>query len=129
MTDFQFKLQPYAGRGSRYPCPACEKPHQFTRYLDARTGEPVGERVGSCNRRAHCGYHYTPKQYFADNPGQSPRNAYATPVWRKPLLPKRPADTLPWQVVAQSLGHYATNAFVQGLKALLTFQIPAPLCY
>ena len=127
MTDFQFKLQPYAGRGSRYPCPACEKPHQFTRYLDAQTGESVGERVGSCNRIAHCGYHYTPKQYFADNPGQSSGNAYATPVWQKPLPPKRRVDTLPWQVVEQSLGHYATNAFMQGLMGLLTEEVALSL--
>ena len=30
----------------------------------------LSERVGKCNRLDKCGYHYTPKQYFADNPHQ-----------------------------------------------------------
>ena len=30
----------------------------------------LSERVGKCNRLDKCGYHYTPKQYFTDNPHQ-----------------------------------------------------------
>ena len=28
----------------------------------------VNDRVGKCNRLDKCGYHYTPHQYFEDNP-------------------------------------------------------------
>ena len=28
----------------------------------------VNDRVGKCNRLDMCGYHYTPHQYFEDNP-------------------------------------------------------------
>ena len=28
----------------------------------------VNDRVGKCNRLDKCGYHYTPRQYFEDNP-------------------------------------------------------------
>ena len=28
----------------------------------------INDRVGKCNRIDKCGYHYTPKQYFEDNP-------------------------------------------------------------
>ncbi|WP_373286160.1 hypothetical protein [Hymenobacter frigidus] len=47
MNDFKFILERYTGRTSRYPCPSCEKPHQFTRYLNVQTGEPVGEGCNS----------------------------------------------------------------------------------
>ncbi len=127
MNNHPFALQRYTGRASRYPCPACEKPHQFTRYLDTQTGEPVNERVGICNRVAGCGYHYPPKQFFADNPAHSAGATWAAPVWHKPLPPKRPADTLPWQVMERSLGHYASNAFVHGLAELLTEDVALSL--
>ena len=28
----------------------------------------LSDSVGKCNRLNKCGYHYTPRQYFADNP-------------------------------------------------------------
>ena len=28
----------------------------------------LSERVGKCNRLDKCGYHYTPREYFTDNP-------------------------------------------------------------
>ena len=31
------------------------------------TGQQLPEQVGICNRKDSCGYHYTPKQFFADN--------------------------------------------------------------
>jgi hypothetical protein len=59
-------LQKYAGRATRFTCPACKTPHSFTRYLDGETHQPIHPTVGKCNREIKCGYHYTPRQYFAD---------------------------------------------------------------
>ena len=28
----------------------------------------ISENVGKCNRLDKCGYHYTPREYFTDNP-------------------------------------------------------------
>ena len=58
----------YRGRGSRYICPQCGRKYTFTRYVNTYNNEYVNERVGKCNRLDKCGYHYTPKQYFEDNP-------------------------------------------------------------
>ena len=127
MGTSRFELQRYTGRSSRYTCPACEKPHEFTRYLDTQTGELVGLRVGKCNREAHCNYHYTPKQYFADNPS-NPFDSYTCPVRTpKPLQPRRTADSLPWDVVERSLAHYDRNSFVCGLVGLLTEEVALTL--
>jgi len=30
------------------------------------------DHVGRCNRESNCGYHYSPKQFFADNPDENP---------------------------------------------------------
>ncbi|MFZ4457322.1 MAG: PG0870-related protein, partial [Bacteroidales bacterium] len=61
-------LQKYKGKSTRHTCPACETIHSFTLYLNGDTHEPIHRTVGICNRETKCGYHYTPKQYFMDNP-------------------------------------------------------------
>jgi len=63
-------LQPYNGKTTRFRCPACGKPHQFTRYINTETNEYIHETVGKCNREIKCGYHYKPRDYYRDNPGE-----------------------------------------------------------
>jgi hypothetical protein len=60
-------LEPYKGRASRHECPQCHDKHSFTYYLDG-TGQVIDKAVGKCNHENSCGYHYTPKEYYADNP-------------------------------------------------------------
>jgi hypothetical protein len=36
--------------------------------MDTETGRQIADTVGRCDRESSCGYHYTPKEYFADNP-------------------------------------------------------------
>lgn len=128
MSEFQFELQPYTGRRSRFTCPACEKPHEFTRYLNVQTGEPVGERVGICNRKAECRYHYTPKQYFADNPNRGSFTAPRQQAHKSMARASKPAaDNVAWDVVKRSLGQYDRNPFVRGLAELLTKEVALDL--
>ncbi len=61
-------LEPYKGRGTRHTCPNCNVKQTFTLYLDGNTGQPIHPTVGKCNREIKCGYHYPPRQYFADHP-------------------------------------------------------------
>lgn len=72
-------LEPYHGPASRHTCPACRKPRCFTRYLDGYTGLPIHPTVGRCNHEIHCGYHYPPRQYFADHPELSSPSANGHP--------------------------------------------------
>ena len=65
-------LQKYKGKSTRFKCPSCGRMQSFTLYLDGNTHEPIHRTVGKCNRESKCGYHYTPKQYFMDNPNLSP---------------------------------------------------------
>ena len=68
MNDYRYQLERYSGRGTRYVCPQCGRKYSFTRYIDTHNNGYINERVGKCNRLDKCGYHYTPRQYFTDNP-------------------------------------------------------------
>ncbi len=62
------ELEKYKGQSTRYTCPKCGRKHSFTRYIDTETNIYIDEKVGICNRAINCGYHYTPKQFFENNP-------------------------------------------------------------
>lgn len=59
-------LEKYKGPASRHTCPNCRKRRELSRYV-REDGSYLGDDVGKCNR-ATCGYHYTPRQYYAENP-------------------------------------------------------------
>lgn len=66
-----YTLQKYAGLSTRFTCPHCGQARCFTRYVDEK-GEFLDASVGRCDHESSCGYHYTPKQFFADHPDQKP---------------------------------------------------------
>lgn len=114
-------LQPYKGNASRFTCPSCETKHSFTLYLDGNTNEPIHRTVGKCNRESKCGYHYTPKQFFIDNPSNCRDEACLvlkqspTP---KPIAQPQPPGTIPFSYVVRSAS-YKSN-FVRFLFDFLT---------
>lgn len=68
-NNYRYQLERYRGRGTRYVCPQCGRKQVFTRYIDTYNNNVyVNDKVGKCNRLDKCGYHYTPRQYFEDNP-------------------------------------------------------------
>ena len=68
-SSYRYQLERYRGRSTRYVCPQCHRKGSFTRYIDTHNNnEYINDNVGKCNRLDKCGYHYTPKQYYADNP-------------------------------------------------------------
>lgn len=68
-NNHRFILEKYSGTKSRYTCPKCGRKHTFTRYIDTENNNNyISDIVGKCDRLDKCGYHYTPKEYFTDNP-------------------------------------------------------------
>ena len=61
-------LEKYKGQTTRFTCPKCGRRHSFTRYIDSETRKYISPLVGICNRAIKCGYHFTPKQFFENNP-------------------------------------------------------------
>ena len=119
-------LEKYAGRKSRHECPACHDKHSFTRYLDGDTGGVIHSSVGRCDHESGCGYHYTPKEYFRDNPTdkEAHRSATHRPQPRKLEPPKEPGR-IPKQYIIQSLG-YNSNfvAFLCSIFDRYTLESP-----
>ena len=69
MTQYRYQLEKYRGRSTRHVCPQCGRKNVFTRYIDTENNNTyINDNVGKCNRLDKCGYHYTPHQYFTDNP-------------------------------------------------------------
>ncbi len=95
MNEPQYSLQKYAGRATRHTCPACNRHHCFSLYVD-ESGNPLHETVGRCDHESSCGYHKTPKQYFDEHPSFSrhsdsmARHSKLPP--RHSSLPKRHAE-------------------------------------
>ena len=68
-NNYRYQLERYRGRSTRHVCPQCGRKYTFTKYIDTYNNNIyINDRVGKCNRLDKCGYHYTPRQYFEDNP-------------------------------------------------------------
>ena len=114
-SEYRYQLEKYRGRGTRYNCPQCGRKYTFTRYIDTHNGNTyVNERVGKCNRLDKCGYHYTPRQYFEDNPWlreerfsfiQKHRDFERMKIEKTPPKPEppKPAGRLPRWVMERTL--------------------------
>ena len=107
MSNYRYILERYRGRGTRYTCPQCGRKYTFTRYIDTENNNQyISDNVGKCNRLDKCGYHYTPKQYFTDNPWK--RNGDVE-LWKtigcfnKSTSTPRPICTIPEWVVEGSI--------------------------
>ena len=121
---YLFTLEPYTGPSSRHRCPYCKKEKQFTRYVHAETNEYLHEAVGKCNRQDKCNYHYTPRQYFADNPSTSIRCHETTmkshgKLNGSQLQPQNQSTNqcscLPYSLLEKSCAGYDENNFAIGL--------------
>jgi hypothetical protein len=74
--------------------------------------------VGRCNHESSCGYHYTPKQYFEDNPQSNQFEQPMKSVLMRPVTPQpKPADYIPKELVLKSIS-YKSN-FVYFLCSIL----------
>jgi hypothetical protein len=113
----RFTLEPYkSGGANRYTCPSCGKRRQFTRYIDVGKGQYLGDHVGRCNRESSCGYHYSPSDFFRDNPNYRVDDTIAKPFPTRRetnILNSRPIrfDTIPIEVLKKSLSNTRENAF------------------
>ncbi|MBX3241030.1 MAG: hypothetical protein KIT80_16105 [Chitinophagaceae bacterium] len=105
----------------KYTCPHCRR-RTLVRYKDHGVGELSPDHVGRCDRENKCGYHYPPKQYFAEKGIQAPR------VERNTVPePPKPVSFISWEVLKASLKGYETNHFVQFLINLFGIKVASQL--
>ena len=108
-------LQKYTGKASRNKCPKCNDSHSFALYLDGNTDQPINRNVGRCNHESGCGYHYTPKQFFIDNPEEKERSTAPAQI-KSIQQPQREISYIPFQFVEKSVSY--NSSFVNFLCGL-----------
>ena len=96
MNGYRFHLQKYR-LGSKTVCPECGRKACFTRYIDEAGEISFPDSVGMCDHINSCGYHYTPKEYFRDNPAVKERLNGQERFGGTPIAARPPARALPEQ--------------------------------
>lgn len=121
----RYQLEVYSGPNSRHRCPQCKRIKRFTYYLEANSGEIVAHNVGRCNRENACGYHYTPRQYYADNNWKQPPSL----INRAERLPtSNPLQYISHELMQQTLRAYEANNFVLYLRDLFGPMLVEEIC-
>ncbi len=113
MTTYRFHLEKYR-HGSKIDCPNCGKKRCFVRYIDEQGMMCFPSTVGKCDHEQSCGYHYTPREYFHDNPEVLSNDDCRTgQVFRQSVVHARPAPIepsyIPDGIVRASISHYDKN--------------------
>lgn len=113
MTTYRFHLEKYHC-GSKIDCPNCGKKRCFVRYIDGQGTVRFPSTVGKCDHEQSCGYHYTPREYFRDNPeAVSNNNRSIERIFRQTVIHARPIPVEPSYIspaiVEASLSHYDKN--------------------
>lgn len=117
--EYRFSLE----KGSKkIKCPGCGQ-KTAVRYVDAYTGEALSDHVCRCDRENHCGYHYTPKEYFRDNNLQIsiPDKQEMT------IQPPPPMDFVSSDLMQRSMAGYTESNFGQYIMSLLGEKIGSAL--
>ncbi|WP_288615272.1 DUF6371 domain-containing protein [uncultured Bacteroides sp.] len=119
MSEYRFHLQKYK-LGSKTVCPGCGRKACFTRYIDTERQVSFPDNVGKCDHINSCGYHYTPKEYFNDNPtvkeSLTGKDGYGNvtstvikPAGKPSPKPQLQISYLPYAWVEQSMQKYDIN--------------------
>ena len=109
MSEYRFHLQKYTV-GNRYTCPQCGRKRCFARYIDEEGQIVFPDNVGRCDHEQSCGYHYSPSDYFKDNPDANCNDdwRYKTPI--KECRKEKPLPTfIENKLMVQTLHGYSVN--------------------
>jgi len=128
MSEYRFHLQRYK-TGCKVTCPKCGMKSCFTRYVDEKAQVSFPDNVGRCDHINSCGYHYTPKEYFQDNPAvkeilvEQERNGdnistAATPTAKPLRNPVPKVSHLPSDWVEQSMRRFDINPLYRYLTTV-----------
>ena len=111
MEKYKYHLEKYHP-GSKKLCPQCGRKFCFTRYVDACGNYVFPEHVGRCDHEHSCGYHFTPSDYFRENPEESislSRKHVITPKNLSVTIKEQLPSFIDRSIMEQTLSHYAIN--------------------
>ena len=110
-----YQLQKYAGRNTRHSCPNCGKEHCFTLYVD-ENNNPLDKTVGRCDHEESCGYHYTPKQFFAEHPTETRIESWRQIEIQSKRQLTKTTNTISYEYLQKTIG--GRNNFIDFLYSL-----------
>ena len=120
MSTHRFILEPYKGVSTRHTCPNCHRQRCFSKYIDTEMQIQFPEYVGRCDHEQKCGYHFTPRDYFEQNPYEKDKFAEKENSFRSyaPIKEAQPVATsyMDLDIVNQSLRGYSANKLFQFLS-------------
>ena len=111
MEKYKYHLEKYHP-GSKKTCPQCGRKVCFTRYVDASGDYVFHEHVGRCDHEHSCGYHFSPSDYFRENPEESISLSRKHVITTKNLsvtIKEQPPSFIDRSIMEQTLSHYAIN--------------------
>lgn len=110
MDTHRFILEPYKGIATRHTCPNCNQKRCFSRYIDTEQNIVFPEYVGRCDHEQKCGYHFTPKMYFEQNPTDKERlNEMSADFVRPRIIKSKPTSYLEEPLMHMSMRQYENN--------------------
>ena len=116
MSEYRFHLQKYKF-GNRYTCPQCGRKRCFARYVDEQGLITFPDTVGRCDHEQSCGYHYTPSDYFKDNPDANSKYDWRNEASINVKKKERPLPIfIESKLMEQSLRSYQVNPLYQYLS-------------
>ena len=118
MSEYRIHLQKYK-LGNRYTCPQCGRKRCFARYIDEESQITFPDNVGRCDHEQSCGYHYTPSDYFKDNPDASSKDDWRQEIPSKINKKEKPLSTfIESKLMEQSLRSYQVNPLYQYISTV-----------
>ena len=120
MNQYRFHLKKYdtSRRNNKLTCPECGKSNCFVKYVDEEGVIVFPDYVGRCDHENACGYHYTPKDYFHDNPDAKSDAKDNDGIIDKPHISRNPENVktepvapsfISEELMRKSLSHYEIN--------------------
>lgn len=113
-TQHRYQLDKRHDKQHILECPNCGK-RTFTPYVDtANYLAIIDKSCGRCSREINCGYHYPPRQFFADH---TIRAQHSQITYRPmPTAPAKPTDYISMKYVHSSMElHKARTNFIKWL--------------
>ena len=117
MSEYRFSLQKYK-RGSKLSCPKCGKKQCFVKYIDSQGKITFPDYVGRCDHEQSCKYHYTPLDYFNDNPTLMNYSKYNSTKVSNPK-PCLSPSFISKELMERSLTNYPMNPLYIYLSGVL----------
>lgn len=126
MSTHRFILEPYKGVSTRHTCPNCHRKRCFSKYIDTEKRIQFPDYVGRCDHEQKCGYHFTPRDYFEQNPLEKEKLSEDNFRSYTPIKEAESKATsyIDLKIVNQSLQRYSDNKLFQFLSAQSENQRP-----